>query len=741
MNTTSRTSIAITTLCLAALALATRAFGALSVAEAKLRADNVSAQLSSKIVTYAGSGFFYIQEDNQFTGTPGSSFGGLRVQKASHGYAAGMRVTVSGDMHTTEHGERYLLGLTSSQAGSGTVVPWLVNNSAVGGSDWNYDSQTGAGQRGVIAGGGLNNVGLLLRTTGYVNYVNSTSLVAYIDDGSGANDGNTLGPIGDTLPGVRVVFPSAASLPQAMSRVAVTGVSSLYTVDGRPARVLLATGFSQVTASPVASGLDMLRIPGGGFLMGNSGVGDDATDGYPREYPQHSTYVPTFWMSRCEITRAQYNQFVMAGGYSNSSYWSAAGWLWRISVGRTQPSYWTATQTWEAWTRSDIGVASFTQTDSHPVVGVTYHEAEAFCKWAGGRLPTEAEWEKAARWDGTPRIYPWGNVAGKSRCNDWYDAACPGYQTAAVGAGSASGTSDGSVQVAGTLLVDLDARNMGSVSGQWVNQAPGLGNFTKLGSPSVQTVDGVTAMVFNGGSDAYVGSTSPASICGAGTRSIEVWAYNPSLENEETLVSWSRRGGPDRTLCALSFGSNAAYGAAGYWNDDQGWNGNPPSGTWRYLVLTYDGTMSRVYDNGTLKNSKALTLATHAGYPICIATENDDSGNPGARPGSLSIAAARIHTGVLSENQIKSNFILDAARMGILATSPYGCADMAGNVWEWTQDWYKSYPGSAIPFDKTGAARALRGGGWYGAYGERCAARWFLAPGSTDNDVGFRVAY
>jgi len=695
---------------------------AVNIPGAKSLADGATAQLTSKTVTYAAADFFYIQEDNRPDGAPSVPFGGLRVVKASHGFHVGARVDVAGQMSTTQSGERYLACSAASQVGSGTVAPWFLNNS-------------------VVVTGHPVATGLLLRSTGFVNYADSAGLFAYIDDGSGANDGNALGPIGDTVPGLRVVFLSASSLPAAMSRVAVTGVSSLQNINGQPAGVLLATESSQVTAAPVTSGLGMLRVPGGEFLMGNSGMGDDATDGYVREYPQHPVYVPTFWISKCEVTRGQYSQFVLAGGYSNPSYWSSEGWAWKTSVGRTQPSYWSAAQTWEAWTRGDIGVQSFVQTSSHPVVGVTYYEAEAFCKWVGGRLPTEAEWEKAARWDGTPRIYPWGNTIGRSKCNDWYDTAYTGYQTAPVGSGAAGGSGSGEVQVAGTLLVHLDARNLGSTSDRWVNLAPGFGDFTKLGSPSVQTIDGVTAMTFNGGTDAYVGPISPVSICGAGTRSIEVWAYNPSLENEETLVSWSRRGGPDRTLCALSFGSNTAYGAAGYWNDDQGWNGNPPASMWRYLVLTYDGSTSKVYDNCALKNTKTVALSTHAGYPICIATECDDSGNPGARPGSLSIAVARVHTGVLTEEQITSNFLLDAARMGALSTSPYGCADMAGNVWEWTQDWYRSYPESTSPFDSTGSARALRGGGWYGAYGTRCAARWFLAPGSTDNDVGFRVAY
>ena len=541
MMTRSKASITVAVMCVVFLAIAARAFGAVSISDAKLGADGATAQLLSKVVTYAGTDYFYIQEDNQ---GGGSWFGGLMVQKAAHGYSIGTCVTVSGYMRTTSQGERYLQCTGSSYAaGSGSVVPWFVNNAAIGGADWHCSAEGSAGQRGVASGVGLNNVGLLLRTTGYVNYVDSIGRVAYIDDGSAAGDGNTLDALGATVPGVMVVFPTSLGLPQVMSRIAVTGVSSLVTVGGQTAPALLVVSTTQIAASPVVSGLDMLRVPGGSFLMGNSGVGDDLTDGYLRELPQQQVYVPTFWLSRTEISRSQYNQFVLAGGYSNAAYWSAQGWLWRISVGRNLPDYWAASQTWEPWARPDIGPDSLTQIDSAPVVGVSYYEAEAFCKWAGGRLPTEAEWEKAARWDGSPRVYPWGDSVGSGKSNDWYDLVCPGYRTASVGSGAVTGATSGTVQVAGTLLVHLDSRQVGSQGNQWVNLASGLGNFTKLGSPSVQDVDGITAMVFNGGSDGYAGPISPASICGSGTRSIEVWARNPSLENEETLVSWSRRGG------------------------------------------------------------------------------------------------------------------------------------------------------------------------------------------------------
>lgn len=251
---------------------------------------------------------------------------------------------------------------------------------------------------------------------------------------------------------------------------------------------------AKITADDSSGGVypgEMIYIPAGSFLMGNSNGGDDAVYRYSNELPQHSVYLSGYYIGKYEVTRGEYQAFMTA-------------------TGRAQPYYWDAVQNW--------GSGSFTQTDSYPVLGVSYYEAEAFCNWAGGHLPTEAQWEKAARWTGShPNVYPWGDTWDVEKCNNYYDSN------------------------------------------------PAGGGYAKY-------------------------QTSPV--------------------------------------------------------------GSYPSGA-----------------------------------------------------------------------------------------SPYGCMDMAGNVWQWVQDWYKSYPGSSNPFDYTNSYRVLRGGGWYyddGSY--RCASRNGYYPHYYSGSYGFRLA-
>lgn len=108
-----------------------------------------------------------------------------------------------------------------------------------------------------------------------------------------------------------------------------------------------------------------------------------------------------FLLSRYPVTNSQYAAFIDAGGYREREFWSDEGWAWLQDCGATEPGL----RHNRAW-----------NNPSQPVVGVSFWEAEACCRWAGGRLPTEREWEAAAR--GTSGLeYPWGNSWQNGICN------------------------------------------------------------------------------------------------------------------------------------------------------------------------------------------------------------------------------------------------------------------------------------------------------------------------------------
>ncbi len=155
---------------------------------------------------------------------------------------------------------------------------------------------------------------------------------------------------------------------------------------------LLAVPFLLGPAVAVEKTDGMVFVPGGGFRMG-ARPGDKPTN----NSPEHVASVKSFWIDRYEVTNAEYGKFIVAKGYTKKEHWTEEGFAWVTSTERTLPDGWER--------RKELLGAKF---GSHPVTGVSWFEADAFARFSGKRLPTEVEWERAARGvDG--RKYPWGN--------------------------------------------------------------------------------------------------------------------------------------------------------------------------------------------------------------------------------------------------------------------------------------------------------------------------------------------
>ncbi len=159
-------------------------------------------------------------------------------------------------------------------------------------------------------------------------------------------------------------------------------------------------------------------IPGGRFMLGAAPGSGFVFD---NEKWAHPVDVAPFAMARRCVTNDEFLAFVEDGGYARRALWSVEGWEWRVSTNASHPAYWRRQDgQWHA--RRFAMWAPL--ADHEPVMHVSWHEANAYCEWAGRRLPSEAEWECAAasapRLGAAKRRYPWGDTAPDAKRANLY---------------------------------------------------------------------------------------------------------------------------------------------------------------------------------------------------------------------------------------------------------------------------------------------------------------------------------
>ena len=215
-------------------------------------------------------------------------------------------------------------------------------------------------------------------------------------------------------------------------RVMLLVLAGLLVAACSPPPLHAPAGGPVVARTREQDGAQVLLVPAGGFMMGS-----DAADvrAYADEIPAHFVYLDAFWIDRTEVSNAQYVQFLNAlGDYRGACFGRDC-----LETSREDADSHISRRTGRYLVDD--------QYADHPVTEVSWFGAEAYCNWVGAKLPTEAQWEKAARsTDG--RLFPWGD--GEPSCTLAQFAGCPGT-TVPVWSNQEGASACGALNMAGNV--------------------------------------------------------------------------------------------------------------------------------------------------------------------------------------------------------------------------------------------------------------------------------------------------
>lgn len=446
--------------------------------------------------------------------------------------------------------------------------------------------------------------------------------------------------------------------------------------------------------------------------MGSDAAAEFAPE--PDEAPRHRVPVAAFRIGRTQVTNAEYAVFVAAVGYPAPSHWP--------------------------------GDTPSSDQDSHPVTYVSWQDARAFCTWAGGFLPTEAQWERAARGD-DDRAWPWGDAAPTVE-----HATFNLLETSVVGLHSRGASSFGALDLAGNAwewtasayrAYPYDAAD-GREAGEMSESRVVRGGACIHGPGEIRCSyrHGMLA----GGVDYYVGfrlACAPDVGLTLDLPLVAVPAGDVLLGNDARPSAGVVLPDecPQHTLNLAAFELAATPVTNAQYLDFVRATGHPPPPHW------HGGSIPEGLDQHPVTyvdwfDASAYCRFTGTRLPTEAEWEKAARGHD-----------ARLYPWGESKPEGSHAHLAQGSKRGSTTTvsshpdgaSPYGLFGMAGNVWEWVSTGYAPYPyraddGREAP--GSGHARVLRGGSFASvlSYSGRCASRSKSAPGRRSAHIGFRVA-